>query len=486
MRKRKIRELAYIDEKANWHLGDSIIFFVLVCYLTYQSATFEGLIPGISNVSVLACLFVSVACLILWGRRGYRWVPAGAATWLVLIVIQKVAFSVKSGIPIDLATGIGGNSLLVIGSIFFIFRPNPLRIAKIIYVISILYILCYIYLSFNMAEPSFMVPADPTSETQKWTGILIADSTREARLSLSGSFAAFTLLCALGLIIYERKFIHIIPLVLSIWALYLAKSRTFSVILIFSVLMMFMSKTQISWLKRIGFGAFVLFVLAMGYGILDDTFNPYIPFRAVDDSGWARFVEYECARDIISNDPVFGTGIAPTLSVAYQFISNCQHVFAADDIGAIGIWTYFGFAGLIIFFILIYLSFFPGHHIDDFGWYSKVLHGIGFLNGLFGVLSPSLLLGDGCLFFAVVLYSAFYGAPRKKFPRGFSSEAQRVHEKRIGSEKKPGLCREADRAGAPPAIDHSRSGLKNILRAARRPAHLRELVHARIDRNIDR
>jgi hypothetical protein len=40
--------------------------------------------------------------------------------------------------------------------------------------------------------------------------------------------------------------------------------------------------------------------------------------------------------------------------------------------------------------------------------------------------------------------------------------------------------------GHVPAIDHSRSGLKKILRAARRPAHLRELVHARIDRNIDR
>ena len=448
-----MKQSTYIDEKADWCLGDSMIFFVLVCYLTYQSAIFESLIPGISNVSIFVCLFVSVACLILWGKRGYGWVPAGAATWLVLIIIQKVAFSVKSGLPIDLATGIAGNSLLIVGIIFFFFRPHPLRIAKIIYVISILYILCYIYSSFNMSDPSFTVP-DPTLETQKWTGNLGADSTREARLALAGSFAAFTLLCALGLIIYERKFIHIIPLVLSTWALYLAQSRTFSVILIFSVLMMFLKKTQISWLKRIGFGAFVLFALAMVYGIVDHTFNPFTAVRD-DDTGWARSVEYECARDIISNDPVFGTGTAAMLSPAYQDILKCEHLFAPDDIGAIGIWTYFGFAGLIIFFILNYLIFFPGHHIDDFGWYSKVLHGIGFLNGLHGVISP-LLLGDGGLFFAVVLYSAFYGVPRKIFPLGFYRRSARG------------------------------SGLKNTLRAARRPAHLRELVHARIDRNIDR
>ena len=89
-----MKQSTYIDEKADWCLGDSMIFFVLVCYLTYQSAIFESLIPGISNVSIFVCLFVSVACLILWGKRGYGWVPAGAATWLVLIIIQKVAFSV--------------------------------------------------------------------------------------------------------------------------------------------------------------------------------------------------------------------------------------------------------------------------------------------------------------------------------------------------------------------------------------------------------
>jgi hypothetical protein len=406
-----MKQSVYIDEKTHWQLGDTIIFFVLVCYLTLESELFENQIPGITNVSIFVCLFVSIVCLILWSRRGYRWVPAGVVAWILLIGIQKHAFSVNSGMPFDL-DGIGDNSLLIVIIIFFFLKPHPLRIAKIIYVISLLYIAYYIYLSFmGAADPPLTLNSDASSNERLITGYLGADISREARLYLCGSFVAFTLLYALGLIIYERQFIHIIPLALSITAFYLAQSRSISAILILSVWMMFLKKTEILWLNTIGFGAFVSWSFVMLYGIVDHTFNPFIAFQD-DSSGWVRYAEYETAQRVISNDPVFGTGIAATLSPVYQaIVANSAGFFAAADIGSIGIWTYFGFAGLIFFFIITYLSFFPGRYIDDFGWYSKVLHGIGFLIALYGVIAPTLMLADGRLFFAVVLYSAFHGCP---------------------------------------------------------------------------
>ena len=42
-----------------------------------------------------------------------------------------------------------------------------------------------------------------------------------------------------------------------------------------------------------------------------------------------------------------------------------------------------------------------------------------------------------------------------------------------------------DRAGFQPTIDHGRSRLKQALRAMWRPAHLPQLVHARIDQEVD-
>jgi len=229
---------------------------------------------------------------------------------------------------------------------------------------------------------------------------------------------------------------HVGAAALGIVALVLSQSRTVQLItaatLIFFVPSKFIQKTATIFASV----AFVAVFLVFCTGFADYRFNPFVTLSH-DDSAWARANEYAAAIRILSEHPLTGAGLGPVTTFEYQMYIQSGSPFFPQDLGALGVWVAYGMPGLILFFLCTYLCFFWWRHFDVREPMKSVLFSVGIMNGLYGIIAPTIFMASGRVFLAVFIFLYLEHLSRRRVARHSAVPANVGPSLTSGIDKKP-------------------------------------------------
>lgn len=264
--------------------------------------------------------------------------------------------------------------------------------------------------------------------------LIMEDLERGQRLfnySSATAFAWFGWLCRAR---YRPNLTTISMVMICGLSVYLTLSRVFILFLVI-ISFAFLFRLALVYVKVICLSALWSLSAISLYGFFDGSWNPFELF-AGDSSGSFRMMEYNVARYLLWQNPLFGLGIAPTAADAWRLIN--QEFFAAGDLGVIGVWFDFGLIGLLLFFIGSHICC---RHISGVSQgYALPLRLTGCLLAGYGCIAPVIFYAAGATYFAVLLglwfdrrspmrQAVHYVTPRRRLHLARLDKAADAHAK---------------------------------------------------------
>jgi hypothetical protein len=317
---------------------------------------------------------------------------------IAFLAAEHVVFCRMAGQPYNF------NAILMyipLISFFSLYRSG----CSLRYILNTLAIVVTVYLAVYLIGYDWLINSGASRSVHA------GDASRGVRLLLAtgfASFLAFYAIAASGRPLALRS----VMFLMAVAALYLSGSRMFG--------MLFLVILALSTLRLLGFGVrlllFGLFALICGVLLLGFVLPDWNPFgyMAWDGSAYARSLEYRYALLWSSRTWMFGVGIPGTFAQLQTFLKTpLYEPLYATDLGVMGPLFVFGIPGLIAFLAATYFSIVPvigGREGPEFR--SMRLNGI--LCGMFGVLSPSLLLEQNALFLSILIVAAARGGARTR------------------------------------------------------------------------
>lgn len=305
-----------------------------------------------------------------------------------MLIAQVAIFSSTARFPLNFNILFSYVPMLALP--IFANRHLPLpAILKLLFRISIGYCLVYALLGQSLAG----MASDAGS-----VRVLTADGGRGARVVLAGAFCAFAYFYALTRLRATGGLIWIGLLAIAGAAAILSQGRTFILqIAIVTVMYLLGISAQARWLAVAAFLGVVLISVA---GVIFPDLNPFTLF-ASDASGAARARGFSVIRGLVDEHFFFGVGIAPDTRSQSLFIG--QPYLYWDDLGPLGVWYTFGFAGLLLFVwhVLVLIAG-PPERVGLPGADRDGLALTGLLLGLGSLVSPGIWLGSGTMVIAIV------------------------------------------------------------------------------------
>ena len=272
------------------------------------------------------------------------------------------------------------------------------RITNILFVVSTVYVIIYVVAHDLILSGSL-------GENR---AIHNGDVERGTRLYLAAGFATFIAFYAMT----NRKMAWILRAAvfgIAFVAIWLSGFRTLGAI--------FIAVMLLSSLRLLGIGTriafFCLFVVISAVllaGLFVPQWNPF-QSMASDGSAFARSLEYRVAMTVIKQHWLLGSGIASDFGAQQIFFRTKEYEpLYPTDLGILGPFIHFGVVGVIAFLVITYLCMVPmAGRNDGSGFRGLQLN--GFLCGLMGVISPSLLLDPNALFLSILLVARLREGP---------------------------------------------------------------------------
>ncbi|PPQ38784.1 O-Antigen ligase [Rhodoblastus acidophilus] len=355
----------------------------------------------------LIILSIIISAIILARRSEYR--PLFVfSIFAITIIAQKIAYSAQADVGFNIIGGLD-IALCLQFIVFCALRVYPQIILKSIYIASASYVIIYIF-------STFAITAIPTKELADVSGVMGADSARETRVVLATSFAVFVVYYAISQLRQKVSLFHIISATLGIAALALSHSRVAQGLFV-ATLILFIPSSFIRKTASVASAlVFIAVFLVACIGIIDYRFNPFIELSH-DDSAWARANEYTAAIRILGEHPLTGAGLGSSTTLEYQMYINSGALFFPNDLGALGIWIALGLPGLVIFFACTYLCFFWWHHFNVSEPLKSVLFSVGIMNGLYGIIAPTIFMASGRVFLAFFIFLYLEHLSRRRAAR---------------------------------------------------------------------
>lgn len=296
----------------------------------------------------MGCIFASSFAALLRGRVQ---IVALFAILVTYIVFQCFLFSHNTGAPLNLNSSL---PFMVILSViaFSNSAVSVSFITKTFFWISLIYSIIYIIISAFF--PKYFTNLYQGVEGVNFNFKLLGrDHYLDVRIILANAYVSFGLFYAyskflklLGNNRFDKYFYGSVMIVYLV-AIIIADSRIYTVLIFLTLALMTFWK-YLRWWQPAVLGFYCLSNAASLWGIVDGGFNFYS--RAMNDpSGYARYVEYEYAKEIAPDHLVFGLGIPSSLD-ELNYFAIISHVFSYSDIGAMGVMSGFGLIGVLTYF----------------------------------------------------------------------------------------------------------------------------------------
>lgn len=310
------------------------------------------IVANLVMVSGLGVLFLAKDLAVLGGLQlaliliyGVVGVMRGRALPLLIAGALTIYMMFQTALFHELAGGeINFNAallyLMLLTFLPFSITRLPLGIIfRIILICAVVY--AAIYVLFN--------PLITSSDIDVSRLVLETDGVRDRRVFLAFQWALFVVL--LGIFyVRDRMLLGSALIILGAAAIILANSRMLSVLSIPVVLAAVFSLFKPNARRLLAWGfavTYLVLVLVIMWGFADNDWNAY-SFIAQDNSGTARFLQFQDAAKVIKGHELFGVGIAPTADDLHYFIRPTRPFFAVD-LGTAGVFFEFGLLGALLF-----------------------------------------------------------------------------------------------------------------------------------------
>ncbi len=332
------------------------------------------------------------------GIRTKRIIVATAAIFYAgLVVLECVNFSEISDAKLNINSAL---PYIIVASIC-IFNDKYLSVRAVsrnIYAMSAVY--AAIYVVIVLFFPDFYKPT-ASSASGNPLKIFGRDHYTDARLVLSTPYIAFGLTYALSAMREKFKITHLVGAVLFVLSILLSNYRYMMVALVPSIAVVYLYPLY----KYIRWMVPVVFLIGTGVmisGAFDKRVNIYSVFSK-DQSGLARVIEYDGAKDVISHHLFFGLGI-PSSREDMEAIVKLAHPLFYDDIGPMGVLCGFGLIGLIGYLALgLAVSNFRISTTTKPASWEIALLGVGLFMTIYSFTAPTFWGEDGSVFAALIL-----------------------------------------------------------------------------------
>lgn len=353
-----------------------------LAHLVFFSTFANAIVPGLDRIALVVMALAVFAAIALAARRGH-WAPVVlAAGVLVLIGWQLLVFSRLAETPVNWNAGL--SYLPIAGFIlFFNARRDIVPLIEFLAGLAIAYCAAYALLA-------------AWAIGTQGVRILGGDS-RGPRLMLANGYVALALFYCLVHIRFARNWwVWLAGLAAVALAQVEAQSRTFSaiVILIAGLALLGVPGERTRWTLAMIFTLLTAAVLAgaalPGWSVFQ--------FMAWDPSGAARVTGYDALQPLRAQHPLTGIGLPPGRE-AFDLLVGEPYVYW-EDLGAFGVWTAFGVAGLLAFLAIAYRCLFGVATSDP---YRQAVSLAALAAAFFGVVSPSLWSGSSSVVANIVV-----------------------------------------------------------------------------------
>lgn len=314
------------------------ITLLIVANLGMTSGIFLPFLPNdlqILGGTQLAVILLYAVVAITRGHAVPLLFAGGVAGCLLL---STILFHEIAGGEINFNAAL--SYLLILGFLPFCETRLPLGLVlRIMLIVAgayvLIYVLCNQLIIANVANQPRLV--------------LESDGARDRRVLLAFQWALFIFLTGL-FIVRDRSWLGGGMMLFGAAAIYLSNSRMLTALAVPVALAAVIGMVEPKSRKPLAWGIAVIYVLlalVTLWGYADPNWNAY-GLLTGDNSGNARFLEFQDAVTTIKGHELFGIGIAPTPDDLHYFIRPTRPFFAAD-LGTAGIFFQFGLVGALIF-----------------------------------------------------------------------------------------------------------------------------------------
>jgi len=303
------------------------------------------------------------------------------------------------------------------------------QLVKVIFWYAIGY--AFIYLLLNAALKFGIYHPRGTHQA-----IVLKDFSRRPRLLLANGIVSFGVAMIMARLRHHLNMKNMLIAGLFALTIFASLSRTYTAVVLLVGLCYFITRNARvpGW---ICFAILVSISFVLIAGLYFPTYNPFI--HPGDASSYVRAEEYEIARQYILRWPILGIGF-PSLGPRGYKEFLAVDVFAASDLGAVGIWMTFGLAGLVMFLVsALICTFSYRERYDQVTRDTLALTG-AMMTG-YAVIAPSMWYNEATLFLALLigerLYALNIGGAKSRSARKAASATSRRRPTKIDYTPEP-------------------------------------------------
>lgn len=369
-------------------LDHCLITALLVAIVVHAAVIVDLLWPSATYASYFVQISVFLFYLFFPLTRIRLAIQIPAIAIFLFLVLEHVWFCHLSQQPYNFNAVLTYIELLS----FLPFYRSGVPISRIL---KILFILITLYLLFYVVGHNSILSGALGDNRAIHDG----DTARGSRLYLAAAFASFVAYYAmtnrrLGFLLRSGAFL------IAVYALWLSGFRTFG--LIFVIVMLLSLMRLLGGATRLAlFGLFCVISGTLLLGFLVPHWNPF-NYMSWDGSAFARSLEYRVAMKVVQQHWMWGVGIANTFDAQQIFFRTREYEpLYPSDLGILGPLILFGIPGVVAFVAATYFCIAsPLRRDGGSGIRGLQLNCIAC--GLYGVISPSLMIEQNAVFLSLL------------------------------------------------------------------------------------
>lgn len=366
-----------------------LLNILMMADLCFSSRFYLGVAPELtqrlllSSILIISVFYLSIALL-----RGHV-IPILIYVLAVTLVCgQMIVFSINFSADINWNTAAQYSVFLSFMPVFVASRDGISNyIVKRLSVYAYAYVSLYIF--YSIGNQFNLLPAQLTRP------LILNDVERGERLFSYAGALAYAWFVSIKKL---RNFnvINFVLFTMTAAANLLTISRVY-LLCLGIVTAMSLINFKRSTIRTVCLLSLVVVSLTLLYGLVDARWNPFFQFAGTDSSGLGRALEYDIARELISQSPILGYGVA----VSPDFVVTLTGLgfFAGSDLGAVGLVLDYGIIGLLLYFVCALIS---TSYIPKLGWWADPLFLKGSTLSIYGCIAPVLFAPGGVFYFAAL------------------------------------------------------------------------------------